>query len=130
MGASEREAFRKVRLPAALPAFFTGLRISITYAVVGAVFAEYVGAYEGLGIWMQLAKNAYRTDLVFGAVTITAALSIGLFAGVGAVERLVVPDAKSFRSSSSVRLPAAAHSRAMAIAMGVASGPETPNPDC
>ena len=91
MGASEREAFRKVRLPAALPAFFTGLRISITYAVVGAVFAEYVGAYEGLGIWMQLARNAYRTDLVFGAIAITALLSVGLFVLAAALERLVIP---------------------------------------
>ncbi len=91
MGASDRAIFRKLRVPTALPSFFTGLRISITYAVVAAVFAEYVGAYEGLGIWMQLSKNAYRTDLVFVAVAITALLSIGLFVAVGLVERLVIP---------------------------------------
>lgn len=91
MGATDRQAFWKVRLPTALPSFFTGLRISITYAVIGAIFAEYVGAYEGLGIWMQLSKNAFRTDLVFVAILITAVLSVGLFLLVGAVERLVIP---------------------------------------
>ena len=58
---------------------------------IGAVFAEYVGADEGLGIWMQTAKNAYRTDLVFVAIGITALLSLGLFALVGLAERLVIP---------------------------------------
>jgi ABC-type nitrate/sulfonate/bicarbonate transport system permease component len=91
MGATDRQVFLKVRLPTALPSFFTGLRISITYAVIGAVFGEYIGAYEGLGIWMQLSKNAFRTDLVFVAILITAALSIGLFVAVGLLERLVIP---------------------------------------
>jgi ABC-type nitrate/sulfonate/bicarbonate transport system permease component len=91
MGADRGQAFRKVRLPTALPSFFTGLRIAITYAVIGAVFAEYVGAYQGLGIWMQLSKNAFRTDLVFVAILITAILSIALFFVVGVVERLVIP---------------------------------------
>ena len=91
MGATDRQVFWKVRLPTALPFFFTGLRISITYAVIGAIFGEYVGAYEGLGIWMQLSKNAFRTDLVFVAILITAVLSIGLFLAVGLLERLVIP---------------------------------------
>ena len=98
MGANDRQIFRKVRLPTALPSFFTGLRISITYAVIGAVFAEYVGAFEGLGIWMQLSKNAYRTDLVFVAILITGALSIALFALVGVLERLLIPWYRESRS--------------------------------
>lgn len=91
MGASNGQVFLKVRLPTALPAFFTGLRISITYAVIGAIFGEYVGAYDGLGIWMQLSKNAFRTDLVFVAIVITSVLSICLFLAVGLLERLVIP---------------------------------------
>ena len=46
------------------------------YAVIGAVFGEYVGAREGLGIWMQLSQNAFRTDLVFAAIVVTSALSL------------------------------------------------------
>src|SRR5262249_9891838 len=63
----------------ALPSFFTGLRISVVYAVIGAVFGEYVGAREGLGIWMQLSQNAFRTDLVFAAILVTSALSLLLY---------------------------------------------------
>jgi len=91
MGASERQVFTKLRLPAALPSFFTGLRIAATYAVVGAIFAEYVGAFEGLGIWMQLSRNAFRADLVFVAIFIATLLSFALFLFVGRIERAAIP---------------------------------------
>ncbi|WP_084486779.1 ABC transporter permease [Nocardia sienata] len=91
MGASRVQVFRYVRLPSAVPRFFTALRIGITYAVVGAVFAEYVGASEGLGIYMSLQKNSFRTDLVLAAVLVTAALSIALYLLTFAIERLVAP---------------------------------------
>jgi ABC-type nitrate/sulfonate/bicarbonate transport system permease component len=55
------------------------------------VFGEYVGAYEGLGIWMQISQNAFRTDLVFGAILLSALLSVALFGLVRAAERLVIP---------------------------------------
>ncbi|MEV0355663.1 ABC transporter permease [Nocardia sp. NPDC050697] len=91
MGASRRQVFRYVRLPSALPRFFTALRIGITYAVVGAVFAEYVGATEGLGIYMSLQKNSFRTDLVLAAVLVTAVLSIALYLLTFAIQRVVAP---------------------------------------
>ena len=55
-----------------MPSFFSALRISITYAVVGAVFAEYAGAVSGLGVYMQSAKNVFRTDLVLAAVAVSS----------------------------------------------------------
>ena len=91
MGASRLAQFRHVRLPAALPRFFTSLRIGVTYAVTGAVFAEYVGATAGLGIFMSVQKNAFRTDLVLAAVLVTALLSVALFAATHLVQRLVAP---------------------------------------
>jgi ABC-type nitrate/sulfonate/bicarbonate transport system permease component len=91
MGASRWDEFRHVRLPGALPRFFTALRIGITYAVTGAIFAEYVGAQAGLGIFMNLQKNSFRTDLVLAAVVVTAVLSVTLFLLTYVVERLVVP---------------------------------------
>ncbi len=91
MGASRWKEFRYVRLPSALPRFFTALRIGITYAVVGAVFAEYVGASAGLGIYMSQQKNAFRTDLVLAAVVVTALISIILFMLTYVVERIVAP---------------------------------------
>ncbi|MGW4478401.1 ABC transporter permease [Rhodococcus triatomae] len=100
MGASRRQVFRYVRLPSALPRFFTALRIGITYAVVGAVFAEYVGASQGLGIYMNLQKNSFRTDLVLAAVLVTALISIALYLLTFAVERVVAPWARAENRNS------------------------------
>ena len=91
MGANRLKIFRYARLPSALPHFFSGLRIGITYAVIGAVFAEYVGAKKGLGIFMLLQKNTFRTDLVLAAVFVTALVSVSLFATVSLLQRLVIP---------------------------------------
>jgi ABC-type nitrate/sulfonate/bicarbonate transport system permease component len=91
LGASERQTFGLLRWPAAMPALFTGLRIAVPYAVIGAVFGEYVGATSGLGIWMQVSQNAFRTDLVFGAILIVSVLSVTCFLLVGVAERLVIP---------------------------------------
>ena len=100
-GAPPAVTFRKLRWPAALPSFFGGLRIAATYAVIGAVFGEYVGAREGLGIWMQLSQNAFRTDLVFAAIGLTALVSVGLYVVVLGLERLVIPWHVSQRGSPS-----------------------------
>jgi len=98
-GAGRWLIFRKLRWPAALPSFFTGLRIAATYGVIGAVFGEYVGAYEGLGIWMQLSQNAFRTDLVFAAILLSGVLSVTLFGLVVGVERLVIPWYRASRAA-------------------------------
>ena len=90
MGASRRQILWRVRLPSALPQFFTGLKIGVTFAYVAAIFAEYVGAYGGLGYYMNVASHAFNTDLVFGAVIVTAVLTLALFAVVVALERAMI----------------------------------------
>jgi ABC-type nitrate/sulfonate/bicarbonate transport system permease component len=89
MGATRRGVFWRARLPSAMPYFFAGLRISITYAVVAAIFAEYVGARAGLGIVILNAKNSFRPDLVLAAVVISSAVTLVLF-GVTALAQHVV----------------------------------------
>lgn len=91
MGASRMQVLRTVRLPGALPAFFAGLRISATYAIFGAVIGEWVGASSGLGLFITRSQRAYRTDQVFVAVIVIAALSIALFYIVGYAARLAMP---------------------------------------
>jgi len=91
MGASRLRMFMLGRLPSALPFFFAGLRISITYAVVGAIFAEYAGAAKGLGIYILNAKNNFRPDLVLAAVLVSATLTLVLFGAVVLIERLALP---------------------------------------
>ncbi len=94
MGASRRRIFVLARLPSALPYFFAGLRISITYAVVAAIFAEYAGSAKGLGIFILSAKNNFRPDLVLAAVTVSAGLTLILFAVTHLVQRLAMPWAR------------------------------------
>jgi ABC-type nitrate/sulfonate/bicarbonate transport system permease component len=90
MGASRAQILWRVRLPSALPQFFTGLKVSITFAYVAAIFAEYVGATQGLGYYMTVAYHAFNTDLVFGAVVVTALLTLILFGIATALEQRVL----------------------------------------
>jgi ABC-type nitrate/sulfonate/bicarbonate transport system permease component len=91
MGAGRLRIFRLARLPSALPYFFAGIRISITYAVVAAIFAEYSGASRGLGIYILNAKNNFRPDLVLAAVLVSSVLTLLLFAMVLWVQRVAMP---------------------------------------
>lgn len=90
MGASRRAVFLSARLPSAMPYFFAGLRISITYAVVAAIFAEYAGARAGLGIVILNAKNNFRPDLMLAAVVVSSALTLVLFAATAILQRFVL----------------------------------------
>jgi len=87
MGANYWQTLRWVRLPAALPSIFSGLKIAITYSVTAAIFAEYVGGFAGLGILIQSAANARSTPLVFAAIVVTSLTSFALFALVAALEQ-------------------------------------------
>jgi ABC-type nitrate/sulfonate/bicarbonate transport system permease component len=79
-----------VRLPSALPQFFTGLKVGVTFSYVAAIFAEYVGATQGLGEYMNAAHAGNQTDLVFGAMIVTAILTMALFGVVSLLERVVL----------------------------------------
>lgn len=91
MGASRRQIMTKVRVPAALPSFFSGYKIAVTYSVVGAIIGEWVGASTGLGIFMTRSAKGFATDRVFAAIAITSLLSIALFLMVLALERAMLP---------------------------------------
>ncbi|MDR2311906.1 MAG: ABC transporter permease [Brucellaceae bacterium] len=99
MGAGRWTIFRLARIPSALPYFFAGLRISITYAVVGAIFAEYAGAFKGLGIYILNAKNNFRPDLVLAAVFISATLTLSLFGLTYLIQKWVAPWLKTERGA-------------------------------
>ena len=93
MRAGRWQLLRRVRLPNALPQFFTGLEISVTYAYSAAIVAEFVGGMQGLGVYMTQAIHdaPVRMDLVLGAVFVIALLTIALFALVGVVQRVAMP---------------------------------------
>lgn len=89
--ASRWQLYRHLKIPAALPDLFTGLRIGAIYAVIGAIFGELAGSIDGLGIFMEQSRLSFRLDLVFGAIFVSTLLSYLLFLAVIAAERLLVP---------------------------------------
>jgi len=91
MKASRLQILFLAELPGALPSFFSGLRIAAAYSVTGAIVGEYVGGYQGLGIYMQNAAHSYAVVLVFVVIIITSLLSILLFGAIVLLEKIFVP---------------------------------------
>jgi putative hydroxymethylpyrimidine transport system permease protein len=89
--ASRARIFRHVELPAALPGLFTGARIAVAVAVIGAVFAEQAGSNSGLGYVLLQSIPQLLSARAMAAVVILSAFAIGLFALLALAERLAVP---------------------------------------
>lgn len=91
MNATEWQIFRYAKLPAAMEQFFSGLRISATYAIVGAVISEWLGGFTGLGVYMTRVRKSFAYDRMFAVIIITSALSLALMKGVDVLERICMP---------------------------------------
>jgi ABC-type nitrate/sulfonate/bicarbonate transport system permease component len=91
MGAHRWRLFRDVEWPTALPSIFSGLKIAVTFSVVGALFGEYVGSSEGLGWYLQQAKNQFDTPGAFSAMVILTLMGLTLFLLVSLAEKLLLP---------------------------------------
>lgn len=91
MGASKLKIFSMVKLPSALPSFFSGLRISASYSIMGAVIAEWLGTKEGLGQYMILSQRSWMIDRVFSAIIVITGLSLILVQLVTTLERFLLP---------------------------------------
>jgi NitT/TauT family transport system permease protein/putative hydroxymethylpyrimidine transport system permease protein len=89
--ASRTRIFRHVELPAALPGVFTGAKIAVAVAVIGAVFAEQAGSNSGLGYLFQVSLPQLLTARAYAAVAILSAFAIALFALLSVTERVVLP---------------------------------------
>ena len=91
MQGSRFHVFRAVNLPHAMPAIFSGLKVSVTLAVVGAVVGEFVGSNSGIGYVLQRSIGTFDLPTMFAALVILALLGVVLFWIVDRIERLVVP---------------------------------------
>ena len=91
LGASRLRTLASVELPAALPAFFSGLRIAATVSVIGAVFGEWAGADNGLGRLVLLGNDQLQTPRVYAGVAILTAMAVALFCLASLAERLACP---------------------------------------
>ena len=85
------QRFRKAQLPASLPFLFSGLKVAAAFSVIGAVFAEWVGASEGLGYLVLVLNNQTATTDMFAVIVSLSMIGIGLFLIVSIVERLLLP---------------------------------------
>jgi NitT/TauT family transport system permease protein len=91
LSASTLQTFVKIRFPTAMPHIFVGLKIAITFAVIGAVIGEFVGSEDGLGYLILVSSSQSRTPLAFAALALLTVMSIVLYYIIALVERIVVP---------------------------------------
>jgi ABC-type nitrate/sulfonate/bicarbonate transport system permease component len=98
LGAGRWDVLRRLELPSALPYLFSGAKVAVAVAVIGAVFGELVGSDAGLGHAIQVGTAQLLTARVFAAVLLLSAMAIALFGLVSVVERRAVPWAHSERT--------------------------------
>lgn len=103
MGASWWQIMRHAKLPGALPQFFSSLKISAAYAIVGAVIAEWLGGFSGLGVYMTRVRKAYSFDKMFAVILLISVLSLALMQAVEVAGRIAMPWERAKRAQDSRR---------------------------
>jgi NitT/TauT family transport system permease protein len=88
---SRLQTFFKVQLPSALPLIFSGAKIAVTLAVIGAVIGEYIGANEGLGTLLLSASSQMNSALAWASLVILSLLGMLLYGAVVLAERIFMP---------------------------------------
>ncbi|MBL8831142.1 MAG: ABC transporter permease [Rhodospirillales bacterium] len=91
MGARPAAILLRLRVPAALPALASGIRVAAAVAPIGAVIGEWVGASAGLGFLMLQANAQMQVDLLFAALSVLALFAIAFYAAIDRLLRLLVP---------------------------------------
>ncbi|WP_091827858.1 ABC transporter permease [Marinobacterium iners] len=91
LGASRRAQLLQIRLPAALPALGSGLRVAASVAPIGAVIGEWVGSSTGLGYLMLHANARMQVDLMFAALLVLAFMALALYFSVNLIARRLTP---------------------------------------
>jgi NitT/TauT family transport system permease protein len=96
--AGEWAVLRRLRIPNALPYFFTALKLSATLSLIGAIVGEYFGgSSEVIGRVVVQSASAFRFDVTWAAIIVGAATGIALYLAIVVVERLVIPWHASLR---------------------------------
>lgn len=91
MGAKEWQIYHHVKIPETMGRFFASLKIATSYAVVGAVISEWLGGYEGLGVYMILVKKAFAFDKMFAVIVLISVVSLVLIGLIQIVRGLLMP---------------------------------------
>lgn len=90
-GAGRWEAYRLVKIPAAVPGLVSGLKVAATYSISGAVVGEWIGAQSGLGYYLLRVKNSYMLDKVFACVLVIVALSLCMNGAIRLYQMFAMP---------------------------------------
>lgn len=94
------QRFFKMRLPSALPYVFVGIKINVSFSIIGAIVSEFVQADKGLGFVIMTTYRNLNMPRLWAALFISAMLGMAFFALVTLVERLVIPWHSSVRAES------------------------------
>lgn len=86
VGASRNQILTRIQIPTSLPYLFAGLRIAITFSVIGAIVAEFAGASDGLGYLIQFASTQLDTPLMFSALVAVSLLGLLMYYGMSIIE--------------------------------------------
>lgn len=99
MGGGRLKIFRYIKLPSAMNHFFSGLKVSASYAIVGAVISEWLGGFEGLGVYMTRVKKAYAFDKMFAVIIFISIISLILMLGISLLRTVCMPWEKRSKST-------------------------------
>ena len=91
MGGGNFRIFCHIKLPCAMEQFFSGLKVSASYSVVGAVISEWLGGFEGLGVYMTRVKKAYAFDKMFAVIILVSIVSLALMGAVALLKNIAMP---------------------------------------
>lgn len=90
MNASRKEIFMKVQVPAAMPSFFSGLKVAVPMSVIGAAVGEWLGAQEGLGYFSRRMMTQFDGAGVFAPIVLLSVLGILMFLAVVLLEKYLL----------------------------------------
>lgn len=91
MGADKAEIYRYIKFPESLTNFFAAFKIAVSYSVVGAVIAEWLGGYKGLGVYMIRVQKNYSFDKMFAVIFLISAISLILMKLVSFIQKKMMP---------------------------------------
>ena len=91
MGAGRMQIFWNVKFPSAMGNFFSGLKIAVSYSIVGAVIAEWLGGFTGLGVYMTRVKKSLSYDKMFAVILLVSFISLLLMEAVKYIQYKSMP---------------------------------------
>lgn len=91
MGASKYKIFKFIIFPSNCYSLFSGLKIAVTYSVTGAVIAEYLGAEQGIGVYLARSISSFDTEALFANIFLIVIISLIFYKTISVIEKKIAP---------------------------------------